>query len=417
MPMHRILLAGASLAAMAAAPALAQDGGLRGDRAWSGYIDAPVAQIDNEQASPEADVWGYAANEADTALAVTSVGVALGNTASAAVTEDVSVQVNNAQDVAGRVESQAQAYVGEAGPVTLSATTYGNTFTAEAEDAEIGMNNQQTVGDGPLGSRTLLEAADYAESVTATAVTGANTATVMTDGAYGVLDTVQSNHAETAASTEIVAPDADILTAVGSAMIVVNNADLDTQGDADLTGDQYNGGNGLARTAIQTGATLATVGVATITGNNINLINEGGVGTVGATQTNEGELFAQTVIDTGLFAGQSSATVAAAGNSVSTRTTGAASGLDVTQNNSGAVIGQALFTGDSGIAATADVSAYGNAVSAALCNCDGAMTATTRQVNSGPIRAHAYQLANDAGALTASSVAAGNTATYTVGAP
>jgi hypothetical protein len=279
------------------------------------------------------------------------------------------------------------------------------------------MNNQQTVGDGPLKSRTLLEAAEYAESVTATAVTGANTATVMTGADYGVLDTLQSNNAETVAETEIMAPDADILTAVGTAMVVVNNADLDTLGDADLFGDQYNGGDGTARTAIQTGATLATVGVATITGNNINMINEGGVGTLDATQANEGDLFAQTVIDTGIFPGQSAANVAAVGNSVSTRTTGAASQMDVTQNNAGAVIGQALFTGDSGLGSTADVSAYGNAVSATLCNCDGDMSARSYQNNSGPIRAHAYQLTNDTGVLTATSTAAGNTATYTVGAP
>jgi hypothetical protein len=423
------LLAGTALALLMAAPALAQQ--LRGDNTASsvaapygapdtdgwGWIEDPVATVENHQSTTDGDVWGYAGNEADVALGAASAGVALGNTASAVVTEDVSVQIANDQALDGQVESQAQAFFGEAGPVTTTATTYGNTFTAESQAADIGMASEQAVGAGILKSRALIEAGEYAESATGTATTGANTATLSAEEGYAGLEANQFNDAEVAAEVEIKAAGADVPAAVGTALAVINNADVGTYGDASLAGVQDNTGDGHASVLIQAQGAYAAVGTTTITGNNLNMLNEGGVGNFAANQSNSGDLTAQSVIDVGVFPGQSTATAVGIGNNASANTTGPASDIRTVQNNSGQVVGQALFTGDSGVSALSNATAYGNAATGTLCNCDGDMNAYNHQANAGSVRAHAYNLANDATVLTATSVAAGNTASYTVGSP
>jgi len=391
-----------------------RDVSLRGD-GW-GWIDAPIASVDNDQQSSGGNVWGYSGNEADAALAASSAGVALGNTASATVTEDVSVQIENIQALDGNVESNAEGYFGEAGPVSTNATAYGNSFTAESENADIGMVSEQTAGAGIIQSRALIEAADYAQSAAGSATTGANTVSLGAGQAYAGLEAYQSNSAEVAATVDILAPQADVPVAVGTAIAVINNADLGAQGDAALAAAQDNSGAGTARTRIQADGTIASVGTAIITGNNLNMINEGGVGMFAAEQNNSGDLMGQSLLDVGLF-GEATSTAAAIGNNASSTTTGSSADIQTVQNNSGAVIAQALFTGGSGMAATSTATAYGNAAGGALCNCDGDMSAYNHQTNSGPVRAHTYNLANDAGVLTATSVAAGNTATYTVGSP
>ncbi|GEM_PF-4079035 len=400
------LLVGSALAVLIAAPAFADT------------IDNPTAVVDNDQSALESDVWGFAGNEADTALAVTSAGVALGNTASATTSEDVSLQADNVQELRGHVESQAQGLVRQAGPMTTTGTTYGNTFTAENGEADIGVNSNQTIGEGGwIKSRALIEAAEYAENATATAVAGANTTAVISESGYAGADVVQSNGAELHAEAEILSEQADIPVAVGTSFAVMNNADLATQGEARLAGEQTNSGDGNARTVVLTNGTYGATGAATITGNNLNMINEGGVGAFDANQTNSGDLKAESFVDAGAFPGVLSSTATAIGNSASTNTTGPQSDINIVQNNQGAVLSDALVTGVSGMVATTNASAYGNSATGTLCNCDGAMTARNVQTNSGPVRGRAYNYAGDAAALTATTVAAGNTATYTVGSP
>lgn len=415
------LLAGTALSLLLSAPALAGDARLRGDTpapdttGW-GRIADPVATVDNGQTSSDALIWTYSGNEADAALAATSVGVGLGNTASA-VTDDVSVQVENTQALDGRVETEAQNYFREAGLATSTATTYGNSFTAESGAADIGVVSDQTAGPGTVKARALIEAGEYAASATGTATAGANTVAVGAEDGYAGLEADQSNLAAVDAIVEIAAPYADVPVAVGTAIAVINNADVETRGDAALAGRQSNAGNGNARTQIQLDGTFAAVGTSAITGNNLNMINEGGVGALAADQSNSGDLFAQTIIDVGAFPGDVSGAAMAIGNSASAATTGPASSMHTVQNNSGAVIAQSLFTGDSGLTGASTATAYGNAVSGTLCECDGELNAYNRQANSATVRAHTYNLANDTAALTATSVAAGNTATYRIGSP
>ncbi len=402
---RKSLTAGVSLALLTGLAAAAAD------------IDNPTARIDNDQTSYDADIWSFSGNESESALAATAVGIALGNTASATTSRDVSLQADNFQDLTGVAESHAHGYLGEAGTATADSVTYGNSFTAETGDAEAGMNSEQNSGGGWLRSRALLEVASYADSAVATATTGANTATLSAQTGYAGLDAIQSNSSDVFAESEIEAYDADVLAAVGTAVAVINNANVSTRGDADLFGDQYNEGDGLARTTVRLGGAYAGIGTATITGNNLNLGNHGGVGNLDATQTNTGDLSAESFVQMSVFPGQGSSTTVAAGNSASAATTGPSTGINIVQNNTGGVNSDALLSGGAGFTGAASATAYGNAATGALCNCDGAMTARNVQTNSGPVSARAYTFTGTAGVMTATSVAAGNTATYTVGEP
>lgn len=384
-----------------------------------GQIDDAYVTFDNDQANWDADIWGYSGGEADVVLGGANAAVALGNTASGTVPEGISAQMNTTQQLDGRVESQADMYVGESGPVTASSTTYGNSFTAENLDADLGVDSDQSIAQGGfITSRALLEAGTYAESATATASAGANTLSGVSESGYLTMDAAQYNGAETAAEARIDAPDADVLAATGTAVAVLNNADGYTYGDAYLYGDQTNDGDGRATADIAVGGTYAAVGTAAITGNNLNLFNEGGVGAMDAIQVNNGEMRAESTVDLNQFPGVAQSSAAAIGNSASSSTVGGPQAtVNFDQINTGGVYADALMTGNGGQQGYSTASAYGNSALASLCDCEGELNARNVQVNSGDVKSRSYNYVNNANVLVGSTVSVGNTATFQIGSP
>lgn len=329
------------------------------------------------------------------------------------------VQVTSDQELAVPAAAQADVVVGEGGQLSGSATAYGNSFTTDAGDADVSAGYRQTVRSGGwITSRALIEAASYAESTTASAASGANTATTISRGGYADMAATQANGAEVTSEATIAADNADVLVSTALTNTVVNNAALESAGDANFQANQTNDGKALASSNTTVGGSYAVTSAATMVGNNADLYAQGGVGTMAVTQTNTGDMKAENVVAVGTMAGQATSNSMAAGNSASAAVSGPALDAYFDQTNTASIGSDARMSWDNGQTGVASASAYGNTASATLCSdCGGDMYAANRQVNSGRVGARASNYVNSAGALSSNSLAVGNSATFQTGSP
>ena len=158
---------------------------------------------------------------------------------------------------------------------------------------------------------------------------------------------------------------------------------------------------------------------ATVTGNNLDAVNQGFLTDVSSNQHNSSYLRAQSDTSAASF-GAVTADAHGTGNSLAVGDIGGELVLDTTQTNEGGGIeALATTTGGDGFDAFATADAAGNAVTGYACSdCSGHMTISNHQTNSADVGATATtNVTGTTRSVTGISNAVGNTATYFVSKP
>ena len=410
---HRLLTASLGVLILAA-PALAQERGV-------GTEGEPVV-IDQVQTG---DIWSnmnvVVPDEADYAVSTAS---SAGNSASGLVSSgDVNLVVD--QDNNGTSTATARLEGGVVyGQASTIATAYGNAVSTTTEDGNSYIStNQVSSGDTTaLAEMELLGGNSVSSSSTAIANA------VATHAEYG---DNYANHAQHTDGLVSASTDADLccdgtqatfstvaggnaVTSTGSTTTAIQNATQTVAAGTVLRGTtdlyMYEATNAVAAT--------------TVTGNSYVLENEFGYTSLGQdgaalSQTNDGEVDAQTYVTFGEWSGYANTSSYGVGNSALVSNYGSDTALYADQNNTGDVSAQASFnaTGTTGGVATLNTTAIGNAATASLCiTCgDAVLTGTTRQINSGNVYANGTMTVAGTGGVIGSASAIGNTATYQSG--
>ncbi len=408
-------LAAVSVAALlAAAPALAQESGV-------GRPGEPIV-IDQFQTG---DIWSnmnvVMPDETDHAA---STATASGNAAAAmAVSGDVHGEAN--QENTGNVGAEARLEGGLAyGQASAVATAYGNSATSTTGDGNSHVRSSQTMGGDTTASVEMELLGGNTVSSSSTAIANA----VSTHAEYG---DNYAEHEQYAEGSVTATTDADLccdgtsatfstvaggnaVTSTGETTTAIQNATQTTAPGVTLRGTtdlyMYEATNAVAAT--------------TVAGNSYALENRFGYTALGTeedalTQTNEGEVDAQTYVTVGAWNGYAATSAYGVGNSALVSNYGSDTTLYADQTNTGDVSAQASFDGtsSSGGVATLNSTAIGNAATASLCNVcgDAVLSGTTRQVNSGNVYSSGTMTVPSSGGVIGSASAIGNSATYQSG--
>lgn len=391
------LAAVSAAALLAAAPVLAQESGV-------GRPGEPII-IDQFQTG---DIWSnmnvVMPDETDYAA---STATASGNAAAALVASgDVYGEAN--QENTGNVGAEARLEGGLAyGQASAVATAYGNSATSTTGNGNSHVRSSQTMRGDTIATVEMELLGGNTVSSSSTAIANA----VSTHAEYG------DNYAEHEQYAE-------------GSVTATTDADLCCDGTS-ATFSTVAGGNAVTSTGETTTAidlymyeATNAVAATTVAGNSYVLENRFGYTALGTeedalTQTNEGEVDAQTYVTAGSWNGYAATSAYGVGNSALVSNYGSDTALYADQTNTGDVSAQASFDGtsSSGGVATLNSTAIGNAATASLCNVcgDAVLSGTTRQVNSGNVYSSGTMTVPSSGSVIGSASAIGNSATYQSG--
>lgn len=407
----RPLLGASAIAALLAAPALAQESG----------NTAPVLidQIETGDlwSSMDVHVENTADHAASSATTVGNAGAALYRSG------DLDYDASQAMSGDAGAEARLRGYA-VSGSATTTATAYGNASNSGTWE---GTSHSQTIQtmDGDTTARSDIELAGAGRIASATTAI-ANVAA--TGGEYGGLYAFQ-----TQTSTGSVTAETDVdmccngesgafaTTAGGNAVSSSGYTTTAIQGAVQTTapgetiqavGDVY----------IQDGRNIVTA--TTASGNSYVLENQWGYASLGREgselyQGNESEIDAQSWVTLTDWDGQAAVSAYGVGNSAVVSNVGSDTALHAIQSNFAPVGAQASFTGSSATGGVAQVSAVaiGNAATGILCDIcgDGVLSGTVEQFSSGPVYATGTMQVGAGGTVVGSASAIGNSATFRTG--
>lgn len=301
--------------------------------------------------------------------------------------------------------------------VTTGAQAQGNALSVRG-DANADVAVDQTAGStARVRALSDLRISSYAGHTVQTAAATTNAAEVSGYGARDVTMT-QSAAGETSAAARLEAADAEIETVAQGVQAAGNSLTMAGGDFARGEVDQSQSGTVLATAEAEVGlADYGVVSASQAAGNTVTLTNDYGYGEVRGSQSNTGSVRAVTRLDLGAYTnGVAAGSANAVGNSALTSVIGADGYSGLAQTNTGPVSAQVTFTGGAGggLGTALNATAMGNAQSAYICSeCPVSLGGQFSQTNAGAVTSSVTGVHTGyTGAITSTSTAIGNAATF-----
>lgn len=301
--------------------------------------------------------------------------------------------------------------------VTTGAQAQGNALSMRGDaNADVAMD--QTASDtARVSALSDLRISAYAGHTVQTAAASTNAAEV---SGYGARDVVMTQAAagETSAAARLDASGAEVETVAQGVQAAGNSLTMAGGDFARAEIDQSQTGTVLA--TAEADVALADYGVVSASqaaGNTVTLTNDYGYGEVRGSQSNTGAVRAVTTLNLDAYTnGVAAGSANAVGNSALTSVIGADGYSGISQSNSGPVSAQVNFTGGAGggLGTALNATAMGNAQSAYVCaECPVSLGGQFSQTNGGAVTSQVNGVHTGyTGAITSTSTAIGNAATF-----
>ncbi len=301
--------------------------------------------------------------------------------------------------------------------VTTGAQAQGNALSVLGDaNADVVMDQSASAGSR-VSALSDLRISTYAGHTVQTATATANAAEVSGYGARDVTMT-QTAAGETSASARLDAANAEVETLAQGVQAAGNS--LTMSGGDFARGEINQSQTGTVTATAEADVALADYGAVSASqaaGNTVTLTNDYGYGEVRGSQSNTGAVRATTTLNLDAYTnGVAVGSANAVGNSALTSVIGADGYSGVDQTNSGAVRAQVNFTGGAGggLGTALTGTAMGNAQSAYICSeCPVSLGGQFNQTNAGPVTSQVRGAHTGfTGAITSTSTAIGNAATF-----
>lgn len=380
---------------------------------------AASSQVVNGQLQMGDIVAGQKLNVIDPADGVDVTTVAGGNTVHAG-TDGHDLRLRSTQRLQGAVRANTDLVVHGWSPSTAVLTAAAGNSADTSTRGSLHSEAVQTVApEGSVAARARVTAHPSASgdtSILAHALGNVQQHAVGGDRArvraeqynYGARTT-----AEASASLANVKGHAALTAAAGA-----NQIGLDVVADGTrLNARQVATGSTQATADLYAPAVYLGDAMSSAAANSITLNAQSATARLKAEQESLGYVRAESIVTTGDF-GAVNANAYGVGNTIAVAHLGEQLTLDTDQLNTGGVDSVASFEGADGYDVGLSASAYGNAVSATACSdCDGALTATNSQTNSGDISATGRVDIAGGRVVRSTAQAVGNSASYIVNKP
>jgi hypothetical protein len=346
---------------------------------------------------------------------VGATSVAGGN-AVTAVSADQDLAYSNSQHMDGATRASTDATVWSAdNVVAVAAAAVANGATATSENGDLDITSEQLAHNDASAS-VQFRGGDAGHASTSASAAGNVAAGAIENGQMRAIATQES----TGAVSATIEADHDVVNGAGvsAAVASANNASIAGSTATVLTDTTQNAsGSARAQTDFYVGLGNDVSGNAAANANALTIANEWGYVNARARQSSDADVEANSYVTLGGdFLGFASAGAYGVGNAVTVSNIGSDTVLDVVQANAGGVSANAALIGEGGEMALASAAAYGNSISAGLCNhCDvnrPELRASSDQVNDGDVAARASVNAPRARTVGATATAIGNAATY-----
>ncbi len=301
----------------------------------------------------------------------------------------------------------------DADEVNAVSNAGGNSFSAAAYDRSLVVHGAQRSQGDARAQTSVQSGAAYA--VNAEANASANIVSAAAESGDLTLVQGQSNSGSIEANVEAdlcCVSDAATASASASGNVIATTGYTTTMLTAT---DQTNSGDGVtAHVDLYARSAAEASAQASASGNALTLDNQWGYVNAAARQDNRAGAIAEAYVTLG-DAWLASAAAYGVGNSAVITNIGSDTVIDTQQSNSGFVGAYAASVNGYGDA-DGSATAYGNVVTAALCNSCGeaALSASNAQVNDGRVESVVTLRARRGGVVTGNANAIGNAAAYSV---
>ena len=389
------LFAAAGLAAVFAAPALAQTPAT----ALNGQLNLGDAV---------AAITVVARDDARTAAAIAT---AAGNAVSGAnITGGLDAQ--SRQQMNGKTSATAVLKGGDIHDAAAMATAQGNTAEAQTVDGALNLTSAQfTYGDTRAYTRV-----GIGNARTLTAVSSAASNNLATAADHGDLNAnlFQQSTASARAVTDVDACCTGYTAAGASSVINAWSSSSTTSTvNAEIHQESW-GAASEATTDVYQNRAYDVTAATTAAANSATMANEWGYAQLRGSQTNATAVKADTRVTLPQWSGTATVSAYGVGNGLLATNVGSDMMINFDQVNTGGVASNAQFMGGAGGDAIVASTAIGNAFTGYVCSqCgDATLGATINQTNTGNIISTGSISTNNAGLIVGSASAIGNSATF-----
>lgn len=392
------LAATAGLAAVLAAPALAQNSStaLNGQLQWGDVVSTMNVVSRNG------------------AQGVSAVATSAGNTGSGANLSG-DLDVDSGQTMSGASFATASIDTDNIREGAVIATAQGNALQAQTQDGSLRLAASQTSNGGDVLADARASIANAQILSIGSTAAANNTATAADHGDLSV-DLTQNTSNSFYAITDVDACCTGMTTAGSSSAGNVYGSEsttstVDARYNQTSTGDESR-----ATTDVYQYRAYDVTAASSAAANSAMIRNEWGYVSIRGRQTSSTSVAADTRVTLGSWSGTAIASSYGVGNATLATNVGADMVVDLDQVNTGGVDANAQFTGSSSDAGEVMVAstAIGNAFTGYVCSqCgDAALSGTVNQTNGGNITATGSITTNGAGMTIGSATAIGNSATF-----